>query len=210
MFNMLIHCESLGITPTAFKKNIHNSYAVTPANEKKHHSGTPIVHIWDWTAECARRNGNIKNLLIACHGGYADKEKSQKQQGVLGIKLGSGLFTWNIASIGKLARRVSNIYLYVCGGAEDPLKPDILLEGATQSVHPDYATSNRTTCSLMAAHTEANVYASADLQSFDKSRFTGRFDFGKWEGKVEKFTPQGRIEDVTKRMNGFGYETGNE
>jgi hypothetical protein len=61
----------------------------------------------------------------------------------------------------------------------------------------------------MAAYAEANVYASASLQSFDTSRITGRFDFGKWEGTVEKFTPQGRIENVTKRMKHFGYETGN-
>jgi hypothetical protein len=69
---------------------IHNSYAVTPADEKKHQLGTPIVHIWDWTAECARRNGNIKNLLIACHGGYIEKENSQDKQDGLGINLGSG------------------------------------------------------------------------------------------------------------------------
>src|SRR5688572_31707371 len=105
MFNMLIHCTTLGSTPHI--SNIHNSFAVTPE--------TPIEHIWNWTATCAQRNGSIKNLLIACHGLYW--KLAGASTGGLGIKLGTGLYKDNVHLTAKLQPWVYNIYLYVCGGS---------------------------------------------------------------------------------------------
>jgi hypothetical protein len=206
MFNMLIHCTSLGNTPHI--RNVHNSFAV----EKDKH---PIEHVWDWTATCAQRNGLIKNLLIACHGGYVFPNKcslkpNETEKGGFGIKLGTGISTYNVQLTQKLMNKVSNIYLFVCGGAADSANEDIELEGIPFCVHPDFISNNRKTCSLMAAHTQANVYASTASQAFNISRWTGRFDFGAWEGKVEKFTPGGGIVDVTGRMRDFGDEAGDE
>ena len=192
MFNMLIHCTTLGSTPHI--SNIHNSFAVTPE--------TPIEHVWNWTATCAQRNGSVKNLLIACHGLYW--KLAGASTGGLGIKLGTGIYKDNIHLTAKLQPWVYNIYLFVCGGSASPenLESDEL----SMSINPDYVTNNRRICADMAAYTEANVFASSSLQTFSTSRWTGRFDFGAWEGKVEKFSPYGGVTDVTSRMNDFGEE----
>jgi hypothetical protein len=195
MFNMLIHCKSLGNTPHI--GNIHNSWAVEQ-------SVTPIEHIWAWTAECSKRNGGISNLLIACHGGY---EIEKKEFGGWGILLGTGLNQVNATLTEKLAGRVKNIYLYVCGGAQES---DLTKLGKDKDPALQYA-NNRLTCKMMAKHSKCNIYAATDIQGFNKSDWWYKgFTFGKWEGKVEKFTAAGDILEVTSRMQEFGKETGNE
>jgi|GEM_PF-6837213 len=63
----------------------------------------------------------------------------------------------------------------------------------------------------MAAWTEANVYASPNQQTFSPpNAFFCDFNFGAWEGTVQKFTPYGNVTDVTSRMHKFGEETGDE
>jgi hypothetical protein len=201
MINMLIHSAELGKTPAL--KSVQNSFRV----EKDH----PISHIWDWTASCSDKHKGIKNLLIACHGLYSKLEGTNKTAGGFGIELGTGIHKFNIDLIKKLQGKVSNIYLYVCGAAiaMDQTNLD-KLKDTNQSFHPDYVTDNRVLCSQMAGFTEANVYASSEMQDYNDYWGFLAFDFKTWEGKVEKFTPQGAIVDVTSRMNPFGKEIGNE
>lgn len=199
MINMLIHCKSLGKTPTI--GSIHNSWAVEE-------DVTPIEHIWSWTAECSNRNGGINHLLIASHGGYDGEGKLRAELGGWGIHLGTGLNQLNVALTANLAGRVKNIYLYVCGGAKEP-DPSKLGKGKDPTA---IYGNNRLTCILMAKHTQCNIYASSGLQYMNKKpeRMSKGVIFGKWEGKVEKFTPDGNIFDVTSRMQEFGKETGDE
>jgi hypothetical protein len=199
MFNMLVHCTTLGATPHI--SNIHNSFAVEPTH--------PIEHVWDWTATCAQKNGLIKNLLIACHGIYTTLDNSKGLVGGFGIALGSGINRRNIHLTRKLLGKVSNIYLYVCGAAQN-IPDNLEYDMGKSSVNPDYVTNNRQICFDMAAYTEAHVYASNALQNFSRSYFFNRFDFGAWEGTVEKFSPYGGVTNVTSRINSFGQETGNE
>jgi hypothetical protein len=199
MFNMLVHCTTLGATP--HMSNIHNSFAVQPTH--------PIEHVWDWVATCSDRNGRIKNLLIACHGGYTELDNVPGLSGGFGIHLGTGLHKKNVHLTRKLLGKVSNIYMFVCGGSKQiPDNLESQLDNA--SVHPDFAPNNRQVCFDMAAYAEANVYASPALQKFGNSFFLDRFDFGAWEGTVEKFSPYGGVTNVTSRMNAFGQETGSE
>jgi hypothetical protein len=199
MFNMLVHCASLGNTPNI--SNIHNSFKVSESH--------PIEHVWDWVAACSDRNGRIKNLLIACHGGYADLDNTQGPAGGFGILLGTGITKYNVQLTRKLLGRVSNIYMFVCGGGRQI--PDNLESSMSQSSwHPDYANNNRQICMDIAAYSEANVYASSEIQKYGNSFWLDRFDFGAWEGKVEKFSPYGGVTDVTSRMQAFGKESGNE
>ncbi len=151
-----------------------------------------------------QRNGSIRNLLIGCHGGYADFDDRPWSSGI-GIKLGTGIDNYNVHLTAKLQPWVYNIYLYVCGGANSP--PEYLEDNDYgMSLHPDYVKNNRRVCIDMASYTEANVFASRCAQKFSTSGLTGRFDFGAWEGTVLKFSPYGGVTDVRSRMNDFGDE----
>ena len=194
MFNMLVHCTTLGNTPHI--SNIHNSFRVEPT--------MPVEHVWDWTATCAQRNGSIKNLLIACHGAYVGLDSNKMAPG-FGIKLGTGIYKFNVQLTQKLLGKVSNIYLYVCGAAAET--PANLEYGeGSMSINPNYVTNNRQMCFDIASFAEANVFASTSLQTFSTSRWTGRFDFGAWEGTVEKFSPYGSVTNATSNMHDFGAE----
>lgn len=196
MFNMLIQCSSLGEPP--IDKNIQNCFLV----EKKK---TPIEHIIGWTAECAGKNGGIKNLLIACHGGY-ENGSPHKELGGQGINLGTGLNQESVVLTKAWKGLVKNIYIYACGGAYEPKGAD------TDATLPN----NRLTCILMSQYTGCPVYAAKSLQAYN---WFGRLDFGSWEGMVEKFeyiqrgngqSPVVRASNVTSRMHDFGRETGDE
>lgn len=197
--NMLIFCDSFGHP----QKNIKIDYYIVAAQDI-----TPIELLWEWTVERSQKVGGIDNLLIACHGRY-EGNHTIAERGGWGIRLGTGLDQKNVIGTNKLDGFVKNIYLYVCGGGREP-NPALLAPGTNYS---DFA-HNRWTCRQMAYFSRCNVYASQGIESADTNAwnwdFERRFDFGKWEGKVEKFTPHWEVIDVTSRMTSFGNETGNE
>lgn len=209
MLNMLIHDKSFGSTPKF--PNIQNSYPVDCGTEK---AATPIEHIWNWAAECSRINGGINNLLIACHGGYLMQcNKARENEGGFGIKLGTGINLLNVHLTKALAGRVKNIFFYVCGAARTP---DYNLAAPDEKDELAKSYNNRLMMMRMADYTRCNIYAPTDEQRkiiYSKKR--EGFDFGAWEGTVEKFVYIDRgkgkggivsVNNVTLMMHNFGEE----
>jgi hypothetical protein len=203
IINVLFYCTSLGLAPA-----LNNVQKNCPVDRTY-----PIDFVWNDAVAIAKENKGIKNLLIACHGVFEGITGSKELVPGFGISLGTGITSKNVSLTKKLQRQVSNIYIFACGGASEPSKLD-QLEGGTQSPHPSIVPNNRFICSQMSDYTEANVFASVDYQEFERNKggiFTApSFNFGKWEGKVEKFIPGKPPVDVTNRMHLFGNETGDE
>jgi len=95
-------------------------------------------------ATCSDRNGGIKNLLVAAHGRYVTLDNYAGEAtghvkgavGGFGISLGTGIFWSNVGLMTALRGKVSNIYLYTCGGsAETP--PNLEFAAGMMSVNPD-------------------------------------------------------------------------
>ncbi len=135
---------------------------------------------------------NVSRLLIMCHG----YESTDTGSACIPLSLGFGLQLCqedltlrNTGIMFGLRDCVQNIILYACGPANTA--------PFAVGTHGD----GRQFCSELAAYTNANVYASDATQYYNNVRYDPKrlvcesipIDFGRWEGNVYRFSPDGRV-----------------
>jgi len=122
----------------------------------------------------AKNQGKINTLFILCHGYVNDFD-----QGGLGLELGKEDLTINnVIKWAALKELVDTIVVCACSAAytgHSMLQPWIVQDG-------------QALMSSLSKITGATVYAADRLQTY----FTNDFNFGKWEGTVYTFWPDGK------------------
>lgn len=184
---MLVHDTRLAGTAPPAAANIYR------VNEH-----TPLVHALGWISQYAGASGGLSRLLIMCHG--LESGLYDAGMGLCDSDLGFGLaFCAESLTLGNVARaavlrgRVQQMIVYACGPAR------------TRSGFQNTAADGQRFCSELAGHSGAVVYAATDTQwyhqvpspSLIRRIFSlgpqDYIDFGEWEGRVLRFTPDGRI-----------------
>lgn len=126
------------------------------------------------------RLDGIQGLYIACHGyaGVDTRGRLCVDAGGMGLQLGKeGLVHSNAAQWTAIRGAVSNIVVYACAAAD------------TQRNNRGTTADGRYLMGALAIHTQATVYAADRIQWYTTK--SGVIDFGKWEGTLWKFDPEG-------------------
>ena len=184
---MLVHDTRLAGTAPAIA---NNTYLVN--------SSTSVDHALGWISAYARASGGLSRLMLMCHGIAGGVYDSP--QGLCTSDLGfglafckEGLSLQNVSKARVLSGRVQQMIVYACGPAR------------TRSGFKSTAADGARFCSELAGHSGATVYAATDTQYYAMNRSPSFFrnllgigpqdyiDFGEWEGRVLRFTPDGRV-----------------
>ncbi len=149
-------------------------------------AGDPTDHIIGWIGYYARSQGGIDELIVMCHG-YAVLADNVAQMtrpdaiGGAGLQLGRDGLTLRNVGLTRNWRKpdgsaaIQKVYLYACGASAPSMYNDPFYDG-------------RRFCGEMALHSGAEVYA-ADVLQWYTTGSTGVIDFGNWEGRVYKYSP---------------------
>lgn len=187
---MLVHDTRLEGTAPTWADNIYTVNA-----------RTPLAHALGWISQYAGMNGGLSRLVIMCHGlesGLYDKAVCESELG-FGLSFCAECLTLdNVARTAVLAGRVQQMIIYACGPAR------------TRAGFQNTAADGQRFCSELAAHSGAVVYAATDTQWYHTVPSTSLIrrmlnigpqdyiEFGAWEGRVLRFTPDGRISTAAK------------
>jgi hypothetical protein len=125
----------------------------------------------------------VRSLFILCHGyaGIDRRARMSMDAGGMGLQLGQENVTQQNVSMWRSIRGiVRNIVIYACAAANT--EPDNVGTDA----------DGRYLMGSLALHTGADVYAADSIQWYDpRGGRTGLIDFGGWEGRLLRFTPDG-------------------
>jgi hypothetical protein len=167
--DMLVHDTRLQGSAPAIAANIWNVDATVP-----------LQHIADWSAQVARDNANLNRYIIMCHG-FEDGAG----HGGYGLQLGAENLTLStVTSFRTLRGLVSVVIVFSCAAAD-------VAPGANHT-----SGDGAWLCTQLAVMTQAKVVASSATQTYTYSDssyriFRSPIDFGKWEGDVFEFSPDG-------------------
>lgn len=157
---------------------------------------TPLVHAFGWISQYAGSSGGLSRLVVMCHGlesGLYDADLCDSDMGFGLAFCAENLTLSNVARAAVLRGRVQQMVIYACGPAR------------TRSGFQNTAADGQRFCSELAAHSGAVVYAATDTQWYHRVPSPSLIrrmlsigpqnyiDFGVWEGRVLRFTPDGRI-----------------
>jgi hypothetical protein len=138
----------------------------------------PIQHIADWSGHVARDNNSLNRYIIMCHG-YEDGAG----HGGFGLQLGAENLTFTTVPCFRALRGLVNvIVLFSCAAAD-------VAPGANHT-----SGDGAWLCTQLAVITQARVVASSatQLYTYGGGLFSvSPIDFGKWEGDVFEFSPNG-------------------
>jgi hypothetical protein len=143
---------------------------------------SPLNHAFSAIRAC-RTHGPIHSLFLICHGvtGRDQKELvSREGIGGEGLALGlGGVQHSNVAQWISIRDMVQNIVVYACNAAE------------TQAGYVGTANDGKYLMGALALHTRATVYAGDVAQVAMQSGAKSALEFGKWEGQLWRFRPDG-------------------
>lgn len=134
-------------------------------------------------AKTQGRGGKLSTLFILGHGRGSGDTTTKYDfwwQGGQGVQLGQeNLTAANVSSWAAIRNSVSFIVVYACGAA---------YTGNT-ILNPQNTNDGQALMSALARHTNAIVYAADRIQWY----FPTDFNFGRWEGTVYMFQPNGVV-----------------
>lgn len=165
---MLLHDRRLRGNPPSIAQNTYQVDA-----------STNTLGMVRWVGTYAQRQGGLDELIVMCHG-YFDGAAFD------GLQLSAN--DLNIANLPIAALwnpHISKIIVYACGAA------------APGKFGP--ARSGQTFCRILAAVSGATVFASTAIQLYrrewasDFLGWEGTINFGRWEGQVYRFQPNGTV-----------------
>ena len=157
---------------------------------------TPLVHALGWISQYAGSSGGLSRLVIMCHGlesGLYDADACDTDLGFGLAFCSENLTLANVARTAVLRGRVQDMIIYACGPAR------------TRSGFQNTAADGQRFCSELAGHSGAVVYAATDTQWYHQVPSPSLvrrmlhigpqnfIEFGAWEGRVLRFTPDGLI-----------------
>lgn len=184
---MLVHDLRLQGTAPRLAPNIY-----------KVDAGTPLKHALGWIARYASSQHGLDQLLIMCHGMQGPVYDTLEQVSTYDLGLGlqfckENLTLTNVSMTSVLAGLIQEIVLFACGPAR------------TRTGFQNTLIDGSRFCSELSGYTNATVIAPTDTQFYTMSppsnilhRMFGigpqdEIDFGAWEGKVMRFSPDGSI-----------------
>jgi len=143
---------------------------------------TPLNHAFSAIRAC-RTHGPIHSLFLICHGVTGrDQVELVSREGIggEGLALGlGGVQHSNVSAWIAIRDMVKNIVVYACNAAE------------TQDGYLGTANDGKYLMGALALHTRATVYAGDVAQYADKMGKKRAMEFGKWEGQLWRFRPDG-------------------
>lgn len=157
-----------------------------------HVDGTwELSNAFVWVGNYARSKSGLEILYIMCHGLYGWEENQQLQAstavGGYGLQLckqGLTLSTISVVAT-NIRRHIDNIVIYACGTAS----------GQSNNWGTGRAGDGQHFCKQLARQTSAMVYAAdrKQIYTYYPGSATLPLDFGRWEGTVYRFDPNGSI-----------------
>jgi len=133
--------------------------------------------ILSWVSYYVGRYGRLARLSILCHG-YEDTSG----RGGYGLQLGKDDLTLrNVNLWGGIYRKVNWLYVYSCAAAD--------VAPGRRGTHGD----GQLLCSRLAFYTGSYVRAGSATQWYQIRGTSREIDFGRWEGWVYTFAPNGAM-----------------
>ena len=124
--------------------------------------------------------GKIPTLFILCHGfaGYNERAQMSGDMGGMGLQLGKEDMRHANVGRGRVSKnKVERIVIYSCGAAD------------TQKGNEGTTADGKYLMGALALTVNCEVYAADRIQWYKVTG--GNIDFGKWEGPVWLFPPDG-------------------
>lgn len=147
---------------------------------------TSLMKAFATINRAAKVSGTLDTLFIFCHGFVRDEEDQIREQsyqaGGGGLELGKeGVNVSNVSLWSQIKNNVQNIVVYACGAADT-------LPGAEGTKY-----DGQYLMGALAIHTNANVFAADQTQYYWRAKDlpNGRYFFGKWDGILYQFSPDG-------------------
>ena len=145
-----------------------------------------------WVGNYARSKGGLDILYVMCHGLYGWEENRQLQASIAiggyGLQLckqGLTLATMNVVAT-NIRSLISNIVIFACGAAS----------AQSNNWGTGRAGDGQHFCKELAKRTRSVIYAADRMQvyTYYPGSATLPLDFGRWEGTVYRFDPDGSIQ----------------
>ena len=189
--SMLVHDTRLAGTAPSIAPN---TFRISEKNR--------VRHVFGWISQYARSSGGLSRLMIMCHGLESGVEDGIEGVSTTDLGFGlhfgkEGLTLANVAEASVLKGLVQTIVVYACGPAR------------TRRGFAGTQADGRRFCSEFAAYADAELFAPSDTQYYSMgppNDFLRRIfgigpqdiiDFGPWEGRLSRFSPDGTITEVS-------------
>jgi hypothetical protein len=160
---------------------------------------TPLKHALGWIARYSSSQRGLDQLIIMCHGMSGPVEDTIEKVSTFDLGLGllfckETLTLLNVSETSVLAGLVGEIILFACGPAR------------TRTGFQNTLIDGTRLCSELAGYTNATVVAATDTQFYTMAPPSNviyrlfkigpqdEIDFGAWEGKVMRFSPNGTVD----------------